>query len=380
MHKFVLPNLIIALSLVGGACAKDPPPWPTCTTRSSASSNPPPVQDCRETCNGAPNGVNVGCAKRFLYGVNYAWSQFGVDFGGIAASGAKGISQDCDGSVLANLRDMRQNGVDVVRWWIWPQFRGDGVQLNASGEPTGLGGTALADLEAALDFASQAGVHVQLCLFSFDNFRTELRGLRPIVVDVAKRAALMERVVRPFVRAAMADPHADRLVSWDVINEPEWAISGQNPYGDPPYTPQTNLQTTVTHPEMEAFVADTVAAIRQESNLPITVGSAGAKWARAWQNVNLDFYTIHIYDWLNRGWPYDRSPAQLGITGKPVVMGEFPLGGLTDIPYTQMLSSWYDNGYAGAMGWSFSDAKFNWPANKPNVRAFADAKGCLINY
>jgi hypothetical protein len=192
----------------------------------------------------------------------------------------------------------------------------------------------------------------------------------------------METAVRPFVRAVTASPYADRVVSWDVINEPEWAVSGSNPYGDMPYTPQTNLQT-VTHAEMEIFVAATIAAIRRESTLPITVGSAAAKWARAWSRVGVDFYTVHIYDWVNTYWPYSSSPAELGFEGKPVVMGEFPLGGLTGVPYADMLASWYDRGYAGAQGWAFHGGSmgiFNWPMSKANVRTFADAKGCPLRY
>jgi hypothetical protein len=63
-------------------------------------------------------------------------------------------------------------------------------------------------------------------------------------------------------------------------------------------------------------------------------------------------------------------------------MGEFPLAGLTGVSYAQLLASWYDNGYAGAMGWSFSDtaASFNWTANKANVKTFADGKGCTVRY
>jgi len=384
-----------AAVLLAGACAKDVERTfldggstaPLCTT-AAADVDGAAAIGCNESCD-TPNGIKVGCATRFHYGVNYAWSQFGGDFGGIRAWGVSGVSA-CSGRVLADLQDMRANGADVVRWWVWPDLRGDGVALGADGTPAGLGGTALADADAALGLAAAAGVHVQLCLFSFDAFKpdragsngTTIHGIRAIVVDAAKRAALMEQAVRPFVRAVTASPHAGRVVSFDIINEPEWAITGSDAYGDDPFTPQTTLET-VTHADMEAFVADVLAAIRLESSLPVTVGSAAAKWPRAWSGVGLDFYTIHIYDWINASWPYDRSPADLGLLGKPVVMGEFPLGGLTGVSYAAMLERWYANGYAGAMGWAFhggSSAALNWPASKANVKAFADAKGCVVAY
>lgn len=331
---------------------------------------------CDPACNFA-QGIAIGCEKRFFYGVNYAWSRFAGDFGG-----TRGVAANMT-TVQNQLSDMRANGVDTVRWWVWPNLNTGNVVLDAGGTPTGLGGTVVNDVNAALALAAQIGLHVQFTLFSFDNFRADTantRSIRPIVVDAAKRAALMTVAVQPFVRAVTQSPNATAVVGWDIINEPEWAISGSNGYGDPAYTPQTNLQT-VTQAEMEALVADTIAAIRAENNLPITVGGTAAKWAHAWSRVNVDYYTIHIYDWINTGgWPYDRTPAQLGLTGKPVVMGEFPLTGLTGVSYDTLVNAWFRNGFAGAMGWAVTDNQFNWAGTKTNVKVFSDAKGCVVRY
>jgi hypothetical protein len=339
---------------------------------------------CDPSC-AAANGVLVGCEKRFMYGVNYAWSRFSGDFGG----GMRGVIGNRT-NVQNQITDMHANGVDTIRWWVWPNINASNVLLDADGVPTGLGPTVIADVNAALGLAAQIGVHIQFTLFSFDNFKPDtatIKSMRPIVIDPAKRAALMTLAVGPLIRAVSASPDAAACVGWDIINEPEWAIAGSNGYGDPPYTPQTNLQT-VTHAEMESFVAATIAAIRAESTLPITVGSAAAKWSRAWSRVDIDFYTIHIYDWVNRGgWSYLRSPAELGFSGKPVVMGEFPLTGLTgpsgvanEISYDALVTSWLDHGYAGAMGWSVTDAMFNWAGNKASVKTFADGAGCRAKY
>ena len=344
--------------------------------------------NCSSSCDFA-GGIAVGCATRFQYGINFAWDQFAGDFGGISAFGAPGVSRN--GRVACELADMRAHGVDTIRWWVWPDFRGDGVALATDGTPLGLGGTTLADIDRALALAAETGIHIQFCMFSFDNFKPDrmlsngrfIRGIRSIVLDDAKRAALMATAVRPFVRAVSASPHAARAVAWDIINEPEWAISGSDAYGDVAFTPQTTLET-VTHTEMETFVRDTIAAIRAESNLPVTVGSAAAKWPRAWSGVDVDFYSIHIYDWVNMHWPYSASAIELGIMGKPVVMGEFPVNGLTGIPYSQMLESWYGNGYAGALGWAVngggSNPALSWSMGKAAVKTFADAKGCATTY
>jgi hypothetical protein len=58
-------------------------------------------------------------------------------------------------------------------------------------------------------------------------------------------------------------------------------------------------------------------------------------------------------------------------------MGEFPLSGLQSADYDQMLSTWWDLGYAGALGWHFAEAT---PQQLQAVRAFADQHACETSY
>jgi hypothetical protein len=343
---------------------------------------------CIDMCPAPNGGVTIQCKKRFFYGVNYAWSNggFGADFGGVATWGVGGVSAR-RAACLADLRDMRDHGVDVVRWWVFPGLRGEGVVFDAGGTPTGLGGTAVEDIGAALDLAAQAGVYIQFTLFSFDNFRADRmldggvleRGVTPIVVDNVKRQALMEKVVRPFADAVARSPNRDRVLSWDVINEPEWAISGSNPYGDPAYDPNAEL-IAVNHAQMETFVADSIRALRGASDARITVGGAAIKWAKAWSRVDVDFYTFHLYGWVHQYFPYTRPPSQYGVTDKPVVIGEFPFDTQTAFgaPYDAFVKTLFDIGYAGALSWAMTDG--DWNGVKPAIKAFADARGCIVHY
>jgi hypothetical protein len=187
---------------------------------------------------------------------------------------------------------------------------------------------------------------------------------------------LLENVVRPLAKAASQSPHKKRLVAWDVINEPEWAITGTSPYGDSDYDPIAELNP-ITHAQMETFVAETIGVLREESDALITVGGAAMKWAKAWSAVDVDFYQFHIYDWVNQYWPYTMSPADFGVDDRPVVMGEFPLGGLSGASYADMLGSWYSNGYSGALGWQYNEAD---AAKLGAVKAFADTQPCETSY
>jgi hypothetical protein len=323
-------------------------------------------------------GVSWLCRKRFMYGINFAWQNFAGDFGGITQFNQTGVARNPQ--VEATLRNFADHGISVVRWWMWPDFRGDAVQTDSSGTATGLGGTALADLDAALALAEKYDLYLMLTLFSFDNFNQDLadnRSLYTIARDAAKRAALIEKVVRPFARAAAESDHAERLVAWDAINEPEWAVSGESLYGDEPFDPQDDLDQ-LSHAEMETFLRDVIAGLRAESGALITVGGAAMKWKKAWSMLDLDFHQFHIYDWVNRYWPYDRSPSEYGVSDKPVVMGEFPPQGLSSVSYATLIDSWFDDGYAGALAWRDTSGQFT--VDFAEVKEFADAHACETQY
>jgi hypothetical protein len=339
---------------------------------------------CEDTC-AVSDGVEWSCKLRFMYGVNYAWHTFAADFGGISAWSQPGVSGEP--AVATELAEMAAGGIQTIRWWLWPDFRGDGVTFDGNDTPTGLGGTALADVTRALELAEQHDLYLMLTLFSFDNFRPtrmesqlKVRGIKPIVTDEAKRRALMDNVVAPLARAVEASPRKKRVVAWDLINEPEWAITGASLYGgDPVFDPQTDLEA-VSHAEMETFLRDTLTTLRANSSALITVGGTAIKWKSAWSMLDLDFHQFHMYDWVNMYWPYDRNPMSYGIDDKPVVMGEFPLGGLTGVPYGQLVEHWFGNQYAGALGWAYTDPMFSGGRELTQVKAFADAHRCETRY
>jgi hypothetical protein len=327
------------------------------------------------------SGISWQGRSRFMYGVNYPWGNFGADFGGVSTWGQQGVSVDTS-SYRAHFADLSDAGVSVVRWWVFPVFWGEGVQFDADERPTGLGGTAVEDLRAALTLAREHDLYLMLCLFSFDNFETShdesgirVTGIMPMVVEADRRAALLENVVRPLAQTVATSPDADRLIAWDVINEPEWAMYGPSTYGDPDFEGETG-RPNVTHAEMETFLADVIEVLRDETDALVSVGGAAAKWSQAWTALDLDFYQVHIYDWVNDWWPYSLSPAEIGLDDRPVVMGEFPLDGLTGVPYSELLRSWYETGWAGALGWPMETDQWH----LDDVRAFSDLHSCETRY
>jgi hypothetical protein len=317
-----------------------------------------------------------------MYGANLPWVNFGGDFGGIGPWRQLGASRNS--ATETAVATAAEGGASVIRWWVWPDLRGDGVVFDDNEMPASLGGNAEADVRAALEIAEKHDVYLMLTLFSFDGFRptraessgVTIRSLRPMVVEEGSREALLENVVRPFARAAGNSPLARRLIAWDVINEPEWAMSGASLHGgDPAFEPSSDLEP-VSHAEMEQFISEVIEVLSDETQALVTVGAAAMKWKNAWSQLGLDFYQFHIYDWIDRWWPYTSSPEAYGILDKPVVMGEFDPAGIGGDDYTTVLESWFSNGYAGALAWQDHSFEIDWA----EVKAFADAHACETRY
>ena len=346
---------------------------------------------CTDTCPTSSTGyIAQGCKKRFMFGVNYAWQNFGTDFGGFAKWSQSGVAA-AKSMYQTAIQDMKDNGVDVIRWWMFPNLDNtDAIAWNGD-NATGLGSTTVADIQAALDIAATVGVHIQLTLFSFDDFKTaNTRRMDHIVTDSTKLANLINNAVKPVAAAVEASANKDRMISWDVVNEPEWAITGNDGYGDQDFGADSTC-SPVAFTDMETFVKNVVTSLHANSSAPVSVGSAAVKWAKAWSKVGVDFYTFHVYGWVNDWYPYDQPPSYYNVNDLQVNIGEFPLAGLPAstqrgtgaVDYVTMVNKLFSVGYAGAQAWAVtdrSDPTFSWSANKASVKTFADAKGCMVHY
>jgi len=337
------------------------------------------------------NGLSAACEKRFGLGINYAWHNFAVDFGGLKQWSQSGVSVAPD-AFAADLDTMKANGVSVVRWWMFPDFRGDGITFDASGDPSGISAEVAADLDKALELAEARNLYLVFTIFSFDAFRPDktdsgvtVRSISPMVSDATRRAKLIQNVVTPVAHAAAQSAHASHLLGWDVINEPEWAIKATGMNGQD-FSPNTDL-TPVALADMKALIGESLAALKTETpKAQRSVGWAAAKWSWAFQDItDLEFNQPHIYAWVDAYWPYTQMPSQLGYPAKPTVYGEFFL---TAMPFTDstntkdtaafadILGTWYTNGFAGAWAWDLTTNS----ANVGLIKSFATAKGCSVQF
>jgi len=303
----------------------------------------------------------------FWLGINYPWRGYGHDFG--TAWGHDGLSTAATRSAVASdLAQLRDDGVRVVRWFVF----GDGraaPQHDDHLRTTGLDAATLADLGAWLELADAADIDLIPVLFDYLWFDTattyagvELGGHSRMASDTALRQRLIDNAVQPLVERCATHR---RIIAWDVINEPEWAMQGD----------VTLVGEPVPAAVMQGFVDEVTAIIHAATNRPVTLGSAGLEpMLSYWGGSSLDLLQLHHY--------VDAAltpVAELGVD-RSVLLGEFATRN-SNRSLTEMLDAALALGYRGALPWSFraDDDSSDYAAVREQLRAWARVHEPEIN-
>jgi hypothetical protein len=330
----------------------------------------------------------------YINGINVPWNSFGSDVGTHYEWGAL----YSPAFFVTFFKECKSQGVNCVRFWIHCDGR-TSPEFSDNGSVTGLDANFLSDFDDILRIAQENNVMVMPCLWSFDMTKdfTAQAGKyagkhADLIRDSVKTRSYINNALIPMVKHLA---NACNLFAWEVINEPEWSISGPG-----------NTAQLVSADEMVRFCAMIAEAIHLNSDKMVTVGSACLKWnssrqppaeAYYWSDWSLkaaynkpgaylDFYQVHYYDWMNNpDWGYD--PFQLTKStefwklDKPTIVGESPaIAGKYTIK--QMVNNAYENGYAGTMPWSYNanDGYGTWDGCKNELKAFRDAHTALVDF
>ena len=287
---------------------------------------------------------------QFIVGANLPWVRYGTDIGasawfpdgGLARQPAALETLDRAFAMLA------ADGIPIARVFLLCDAR-SGVVFDAAGFPLGLDAAALADFDALLATARRHGIGLMPVLLDFHLCGpqevvngVQLGGRSKLISDRSFSDAFIDRVLRPVVERGAGD---GAVVAWDVMNEPEWCLSGG-----------LFSRTTVRFSALQRFLSDAVQCIRQLAGQPVTIGCAGTWKLDLVRPLDLDFYQIHWYEKF--GWPaLDRSVADLGLQDRPVILGEFSGRGSRT---ADVLETAKRAGYEGALVWSvLSDDEYS---------------------
>jgi hypothetical protein len=314
---------------------------------------------------------------RYLLGVNYPYFHYGNDFGG-NAWGSYGVHDPTTyAAVDADFAHMESLGIQTVRWFVFTDGRA-GITFDAAGIPSGIDEFVTKDCDAALEIAQRHNIGINFVLLDFRfmyDAQTEngvqLGGHASVLASPAGMQALVSNVFEPLFRRYARHP---AVLSWEVMNEPEWTLRDAG-------TVHKEVSQPLTLAEFRAFVKLTVQAIHSIAGSYATLGCADMKWVQNWEGLDLDYYEIHFYDWMQ---PYSTDNlfsmrAESLRLDRPVVVGEFPADHSTVAGLRDYLNNWYTNGYAGAWAWSFRpDAQWGGP-DPEVIGSWADAHKSTVS-
>lgn len=351
------------------------------------------------------NRIRYNNQNLFLSGTNLAWLNFAQDVG---------VGKTNFNSFAEILLSIHDNGGNALRWWLHT----DGTaspEFNNSGYVIGPGKTTISDIKKVLDLAWEREVGVILTLWSFDMLRSNkgtviLDRNKKLLLDTNYTKAYINNSLIPMVDSLKGHP---AIIAWEIFNEPE-GMSNEFGWSEIQHVPMSVIQrfvnlcsgaihrtdpsakvtngtwhikalTDVTPPPLAKFNAEFASMSQQDKKaletrfnkkygFKLTAEEIIKHFERisSIQNYNyysddrliaaggdkkgtLDFYTVHYYDWAGKTYSPFHRPASLWALDKPLVVGEFYIQNTFDIPKDYLYVSLYNNDYAGALAWSWTD-------------------------
>ncbi len=307
----------------------------------------------------AQNRIPFNGQDLFLSGANLAWQNFANDIGPNASTP--------DTNHFASVfNQIRTNGGNSLRLWL--HTSGQYTPAWSGSTVTGPGNGTIADLQKILDLAWERKVGVILCLWSFDMLRTN-NGLtitgrsRDILTNATYRQSYITNSLVPMVQALKGHP---AIIAWEIFNEPE-GMSDEFGWSDIYHVPMASIQAFINQCAGTIHRVDTNAKVSNGSwsfYATTDVGSGNFNYytdarliaAGGDPDGHLDFYMVHYYDWAGTARsPFQHPASYWGLT-KPLVVAEFyPPPDCVNCG-SDSYENLYQNGYAGALTWSWTDS------------------------
>ncbi len=302
------------------------------------------------------NGVGITWMdgkKLYPVGVNYAWYNWSYEF--TDNNWSSNFSR-----IKSDLDTMATKGIHSLRWWVFPDLAYGPLWAGTQEGSlcTGLPENWVNHMKETCDYALSKNIKIYWTITSFDCARGDDTVDHDDIIDnPTVLQSFLDNAMKPILQAL---GNHEGVMGWDIINEPEWIVKAED-HGEP-----NNKGEIFPLSAMRNYIKTTCAYIHQYAKQPVSFGSANMKWLGAqydlWDDLGLDFYDFHWYDWATPYFNPVTTPASSLKLDKPVIIGEMMPDTATSslkMSHKQVLDAIIKNGYSGYMLWSWNDGAFD---------------------
>ncbi len=285
----------------------------------------------------------VGHHKIWISGANTPWKHWN-DFGG-----------SFDETWWSNhFRELKKNHINATRVWVSCDGNNPSPGIQPDGTITSPSSKFWTDLDKLFQIAKANRVYLMLASISFDHTKKGNHNAdrwQLMQRSAKNRASFVSEYIVPLVKRYRSNPY---FFAIDVGNELDWHWDNQGMKQGDTLDLIARVSNAV-HQNSQVLVCQGMGTAAKYLSAKysgdcLSDRSLGSKQAGA----HIDFYNIHYYDWVRRWFssPFEQSPEQMGIKGKPAIVGETPAHGSAGMSIQANYQKAFEKGWQGFMPWT----------------------------
>jgi len=329
-----------------------------------------PMQTTQDRAEG--NRLIIDGKPLFISGMNIAWNT-GNSFGNDVGDTPLDVNAFTD-----HIKNIRKSGGNAVRWWLHTDAA-NCPKIDSDGKVTGIGSKTIQNIQQALDIAHEYGVVVSLTLFSFDLLVPgdggkgdsyypdyNLENNHKFLTTPTNIDTYIQNALTPILTAVGNHP---AIMCWEVFNEAEGMLQKEN---------WSHVQRKISMNDILRITNKIAGAVHRQTKKMASTGVKDFSYLSEYSDAKLkaaggdndgwlDFYMGHYYpEWQGTSISPFHNSASSWNADRPILIGEFPARSWpsqgssiqqgTAMTIEAAYEYAYNNGYAGAMSWSMTEA------------------------